>query len=248
MGLSCHIQSIRKWQRIYPPLKNKIKYILGLFCGQEINFLGTELILKLLNVSPKETKKIDYRGEGWPGEMKVYKRNGEIIKRPFPDIFKIFNLGFFTPPRCFLCTDFTNELADISFGDAWIPNLIKKGKGFNFVISRTQAGADLLKEAREYIYLKKIKPDLIFTTDKIKFKTKKDSYKIIKKIRIISKRKIPEYTPEPKLKIGLIPVFYIFFYLNSLIANKYPKFFIKVPKCFWNFEISLMNKIKQLLT
>lgn len=248
VGLPCHIQGIRKWQRIYPLLKNKIKYTFGLFCGQEVNFLGTKLILKILNVNPKEVRKIEYRGGGWPGKIVIYAKNGKIFERRFPEIFKIFNLGFFTTPRCFLCTDFTNELADISFGDAWISDLIKKGKGFNFVISRTLNGEDLLKKARKYIYLKKIEPSLIIKTDKIKFLTKKDSYGLIKKIRMMEKKLTPKYKPEVKLKTNLISLPYIIFYLISLITSLRPRFFLKIPNFFWNFEMFLMSKIKKFLS
>lgn len=242
VGLPCHIEGIRKFQKINPVLKRKIKICLGLICGQEVNFFGTKLILKLMKIKPEEVKKISYRGNGWPGEVSVMSRNGEIKKISFPDIFKIFSLGFFTPERCFLCSDFTNELADISFGDAWIPRLIGKGEGFNFIISRTKEGEELLKKIKKEVFLEKIEKEKILKAYSLRFLAKKDSFKTLKKTARFLNLETPNYVKEPKSKLKLSSFLFIIFYLNSYFSNNFPDFFLKIPLIFWRFLIYFSKK------
>jgi hypothetical protein len=64
----------------------------------------------------------------------------------------------FAPDRCFTCTDFGNELADISVADCWERGQhgdeYKYPKGAAWIIARTQRGQDFLKMAVDRGYLK----------------------------------------------------------------------------------------------
>ena len=46
-----------------------------------------------------------------------------------------------------MCPDQTAELADISFGDAWLPEMKHDKSGMSIIISRTRAGQSLLDQA-----------------------------------------------------------------------------------------------------
>lgn len=246
VGLPCHIQGIRKFQKINPTLKVKIKICLGLVCGQEVNFSGTRFILKQLKTKFDEVKKIQYRGDNWPGEIIVFKKNGKVKKLPFPEVFRTFTMGFFTPERCFLCTDFTNELADISFGDAWIPKLIKRRQGVNFVITRTKQGQELLEKKNKSIYFKKIDPGLVIKTYNIRLFCKKKSHKLLTTTASLFKWGIPKYTNQTKCQIRPASISVLIFYLNSNFSNRYPKFFLRIPLIFWNLPLFLTRKILDL--
>jgi coenzyme F420 hydrogenase subunit beta len=56
-----------------------------------------------------------------------------------------FRLGFFSPDRCILCGDGTCESAEISFGDAWLPEFVGEKK--SVIISRNQVGEAFLQRA-----------------------------------------------------------------------------------------------------
>lgn len=135
VGLPCHIQGIRKAEQINKKLKEKISLHIGIFCNHTPNFLGTELLLKKLKIKKGDVKKFDYRGEGWPGSMKVCLQDGELLLL-LPDYWCFVGSDFFFPTRCLMCSDQTVELADISFGDAWLPELKKDKMGTSVVISR----------------------------------------------------------------------------------------------------------------
>ena len=58
-------------------------------------------------------------------------------------------LPFYATKSVLYAVDFTNELTDISVGDAWNPKYEKLGQGFSVVISRSKKGEALLNEMSE---------------------------------------------------------------------------------------------------
>ena len=55
---------------------------------------------------------------------------------------------YFTPDGCNVCSDHLAELADISFGDAWLPEFEVDKLGTSIAISRTKLGEEFLAKAR----------------------------------------------------------------------------------------------------
>lgn len=145
VGLPCHIHGIRKTEEINKGLKEKIALHLGIFCSHTPNFWGTELLLRNLHVRNDEVVKLDYRGEGWPGYMRVSQKGRETLLL-LPDYWNFLGSDFFIPARCLMCGDQTSELADISFGDAWLPGLSDE-IGSSIIVSRTRFGEQFLRKA-----------------------------------------------------------------------------------------------------
>ena len=145
VGLPCHINGLRKTERINKKLKEKIYLHIGIFCGHSPNFSGTEFLLNNLGVKKDDVKKLSYRGEGWPGSMKISLESNELLLL-LPDYWNnLFGLNFFTPARCLLCSDGICELADISFGDAWLPELSDDKIGKSIIVSKSEIGEQLLQ-------------------------------------------------------------------------------------------------------
>lgn len=145
VGLPCHIHGIRKAEQVNNQLKDKIVLHLGLFCSNSPNFLATTYILKKHGIEPSSVKNIEYRGRGWPGGMRVdYDDKNQFI--PF---FKYWNSGFgqyFSSCRCKSCIDQACELADLSFADAWLPEIMSKDTlGTSIIVSRNEFCESLLK-------------------------------------------------------------------------------------------------------
>lgn len=146
VGLPCHIHGIRKAETASKRLKEKIFLHLGLFCNHVPNFWGTNLLLQKLKINNEEIVKFDYRGEGWPGYMKISKKDGEILL--LPDYWSFVGSYFFFPSRCLMCDDATNEVADISFGDVWLPELSNDKTGKSLVLSRNRIGEEVLHKIK----------------------------------------------------------------------------------------------------
>jgi coenzyme F420 hydrogenase subunit beta len=151
IGLPCHIHGIRKAEENVKGLKEKIVLHLGLICSHAVNFFGTALLLEKLTISSDQIAEIAYRGRGWPGSMSIRLNNDSTQSLLYVGNWNsygpVFSSFFFTPRRCLMCPDETNELADISFGDAWIPELKNERNGESVIVVRTNAGAKILDMA-----------------------------------------------------------------------------------------------------
>ena len=146
VGLPCHIHGIRKAELINKKLRQKIVLHLGIFCNHAPNFWGTKLLVQRLKIRENKIIKFDYRGEGYPGSMKISQRNGELLL--LPDYWGFVGAYFFYPARCLMCSDEICELADISFGDAWLPELSDDKIGKSIVVSKSEIGEKILQKMK----------------------------------------------------------------------------------------------------
>lgn len=148
VGLPCHIHGVRKVEMLRSDFRDKVVLRLGLFCSRGVNFLGTRFLLDRLGVQKEEILQINYRGSGWPGSLSVRLKNGKEIFYSYSRYMTFLYAPFlFTPTRCMMCSDTTNVLADISFGDAWLPELKKSERiGMSIVVSRTPKGEYILQK------------------------------------------------------------------------------------------------------
>lgn len=148
VGLPCHIHGLRKVCMRYESLAKKIRLTFGLFCSHVNSFNGTEYLFKQLRINTKNIKEITYRGNGWPGKMVVKMKSGYEYTYEYDFYMPILHAyNFFTPARCFLCSDLTSEISDISCGDAWLPEYRKDNVGKSMIITRSEQGEDLVLRA-----------------------------------------------------------------------------------------------------
>ena len=145
VGLPCHIHGIRKAELINGKLKEKIVLHLGILCSVNRNFLGTEYLLQKFNIKKEDVAKLDYRGEGWIGGMKITLNNGDKKFSPLPIYWTRMLRSYFVPMRCTLCSDQSCELADISLGDIWLPEFRDDKIGTSVIISRNKIGEKILQ-------------------------------------------------------------------------------------------------------
>jgi len=134
VGLPCHIQGIRKAEMINRKLRERIVYHLGIVCNHTPSFMATEFLLEKLGVSKNEVKSIKYRGEGWPGSLKIETTTGQILLLP-----EYWGSGFgqlFIPPRCRSCSDHMAELSDMSFADPWLREFEGENIGKTLIVLR----------------------------------------------------------------------------------------------------------------
>jgi len=154
VGLPCHIQGIRKAEVYNKILRERVKIHVGIICGTTKTFLGTEFQLDRLQIKKDLIKKIEYRGNGWPGQMTIFlKDNREKIQTHLNSYYDCLFRSF-TPKRCMLCIDQANELSDICFGDAWIEKIQKNDKiGSSIIISRNPYCESILKKMIDEKYI-----------------------------------------------------------------------------------------------
>lgn len=144
VGLPCHIQGVRKAEKTNKKLREKIVLHLGLFCSMVPSIHATELLLHKLEIKQENIKKINYRGQGWPGGMNIKFTDGTIKFLKLEDYYdEIF--GAFKSYRCLLCCDHASELSDISFADAWHEK-DRDDIGLSITISRNDKAEKILQK------------------------------------------------------------------------------------------------------
>jgi len=223
IGLPCHIQGIKKAEKINKSLKRVVLHI-GLFCNHAPTFLATEFLLRQIGVDKEDVSKLDYRGKGWPGGMSVTLKDGsEIFVPHFSPLYwgVAFNLFFF-PTRCILCGDKLCELADISCGDAWLPELANDMLGASLIITRSKMGEEILHNALEagVVEVKKVSIDAVSHSQSI-YAVKKRANARMHLFSLFGK-KVPSLNqelPEPNFSDYLFVV--ILYSLNHILSRRY---------------------------
>ena len=189
VGLPCHIHGIRKAEQMNKKLKEKIVLHIGIFCGIASNFIGTEFLLQKKGFAKNDIKKISYRGGGWPGKMLLKLRNNKTKTIPYPAYWNGFG-SFFYPFRCTLCSDWTSELSDISFGDAWLPEIVERDKiGTSLIVTRNEACNNILQQMiyQTKIFLKEITPNEVVISQRGMFFKKRDIKARLILLRLVGK-------------------------------------------------------------
>ncbi|MEM3550700.1 MAG: Coenzyme F420 hydrogenase/dehydrogenase, beta subunit C-terminal domain [Candidatus Bathyarchaeia archaeon] len=193
VGLPCHIHGIRNAERYMPEMRKMVLFHLGLFCSHTITFKGTRFLLEKLKVKKEQINEISYRGRGWPGKLTLKFTNHRILEIPYPEYYDS-GFGLFIPARCLLCYDFTNELADISFGDAWLPEFAHDINGRSIIIVRSKIGMNLLQKASSegVVVISEISPEKIIESQK-SLLFKKRGLKARMDFRRILRKENPSY-------------------------------------------------------
>ena len=149
IALPCQVHGIRKAMQNSVPGTEKIKYVLGLYCGNNLYYEATLSLFRRFGIDNlNEIKRLSYRDGDYPGNFVVESMSG---KSRTVNKFTFNYLSFFyTPFRCHFCIDQTNELADISIGDAWKGTFSEKDKqGKSVIVVRNTSLLSTLEKGQE---------------------------------------------------------------------------------------------------
>lgn len=144
------------------PYMNNISYMFGLLCRGTYQKESMDIFANHMGI--KEYNAFNFRRNGWPGEIEIITTDAVQSFNRWPSIIKNPRLrsakeGAFCKttylPKCQNCKySFSCEEADVSFGDAWLPELANDKKGYSLVITRTSRGDTLIEEMMASGYLK----------------------------------------------------------------------------------------------
>lgn len=126
-----------------------ISYIIELTCSSQQSFEATEYMLKRVGVKKSDVSFLRYRGEGWPGGIRIELNNGTCVKVPNNDSVwtKIFHSHLFIMPRCFFCQPVRKTASDIKLADPWGIDFIgKETKGRSLCHVKSNNMAEILNE------------------------------------------------------------------------------------------------------
>jgi coenzyme F420 hydrogenase subunit beta len=154
VGLPCHVQGFRNLQSMELELQSSIKYVFGIFCGHCPSFNATLELLNKYKIRKEDHIYLKYRGNGWPGRVFINRHSINYM-----DAYKKY-LGkkAFVPNACKYCNDIFAELADASFGDAWLPEFRSDKKGVSVALIRKKEIVDIFNEMKnnKRVYFKSL--------------------------------------------------------------------------------------------
>lgn len=141
IGTGCHIRALKTNINRIETLRNRSFYYFGLFCKQNKKPGFIDYLLKITGKDLVNISEFRFRD----GHNLTV--NGEILLS-----FNNWKYGYipwYTQQwgceACLLCGDATAELADISFGDAWLPEY--KGNKKSIFITRNKEGVKIINQA-----------------------------------------------------------------------------------------------------
>lgn len=180
VGLPCQVHGLRKLQfaGAEKELAKSVKLVIGLFCASQFYFEGTRhLLVEQLGIKNlEEIKKFSYRGGDWPGHMVVELKDNRKLTLDRHQYMYHGLMPCFKRDRCEMCVDWSSELADISVGDYWSPEM-KPGieMGTSSCLVRTSTGLELFDSANVKGCIEKEKLDAEILAAGIGYELKKHS-------------------------------------------------------------------------
>ncbi len=146
VALPCVAKALRMAAGQNGTLSHRVRYILGLICGQTRSVFFSEYLCALAGGDPAQTKAIQFRIkdshrpasdhgiriEWGKGEQASETRLLSWSEGPG----RVWSQGYFTLNACRYCDDVFAELADASFMDAWLPQYVSDPRGTSLVVVR----------------------------------------------------------------------------------------------------------------
>lgn len=226
--LPCQMYGLRKLEERSPQLRDKVHLHFGVFCSHTMSLAAIDFLAKRAGIQKESIEAFAYRAKknrGWPGDVLFTLKNGKT--KHVPRVHRAVSKNFFTPWRCRLCVDYSNEFSDICFGDAWLPRVRKEKKGETIVVSRTKRGDDLIQEAIKegVIEVKEISRSVFLQAQKKSILKKKKQFSTSLCFAAMFGQAVPRYESVnlKSTKIGLIQqtVEYIGSKLGAFRISKY---------------------------
>lgn len=147
VGLPCHIHAFRKYSDVDKKVGERIVGYFSIFCSGNKNMDSQKYLLWRYDINKKDVASFAYRDNGCLGSMYFRDENGDTLNRPiaYLDYFSGMR-SFFSIPRCYVCTEFFGELADIGFGDLNDGSTDDDPIGINSLITRSPKWETLLTQ------------------------------------------------------------------------------------------------------
>lgn len=154
-GIPSFITELRLLAEHDPEFKELIAYTIGLVCGHQKSAKYAEALAWQHGIKPGDLISVDFRKkvEGQSSNRYISEFTGKIdgeVKTIVKDQDELFvsnwGHGMFKSKLSDFTDDTFNETADISLGDAWLPEYTKDSKGNNVIIVRNATIAKILND------------------------------------------------------------------------------------------------------
>ncbi|WP_299943394.1 Coenzyme F420 hydrogenase/dehydrogenase, beta subunit C-terminal domain [uncultured Microbulbifer sp.] len=211
VGVPCFVKSIRLLSANNKDVAESIKYCIAIFCGHLKTKAFAEMIAMQQGISPDAIASVDFRVKNLKKPANKYssqvffKNNvGEIEALPPVSTQKLYGLdwglGYFKPKACDWCDDIAGETADLSCGDAWLPETVKDPLGTNIVIVRNRIIDNILKEGvdRGSLVLRVVSVDKVYESQAGNYRHRREGLSV----RLKDAETQGAWTPMKRVKVA----------------------------------------------
>lgn len=155
IGIPSFIMAVRLLSEKDDLIRDRIKFTVGLVCGHQKSSKFAESIAWQAGIKPGNLKYINFRKKlldkpsnnygiemvGYINgkEVTICKSNNELIGQDWGE-------GYFKPMASDYTDDVMNETADITLGDAWLPEYTSDSGGNNIIVVRNPIIDNLIKQ------------------------------------------------------------------------------------------------------
>lgn len=156
VGIPSFVSDLRRLQQIDDTLRERVKYTVGLLCGHQKSAKYGESIAFEAGIRPGNTSAIDFRYKSGEGLASAYvtEVHGTDAGLPTRKVLPAehsytadWSAGMLKTNFSDFVDDCFGETADITLGDAWLPQYIADSWGTNVVVVRNPRLAEIIAQA-----------------------------------------------------------------------------------------------------
>jgi len=147
IGLPCFVKGMHYAMGADPTLRERIAYLIGLFCGHLKTRQYAAYLSRCCGVHERDVITVDFRKKV-PGQPAgdyafevIAKVKGREVRRETP-MRRVYasnwSLNLFMHDACDCCDDVMAETADVAVGDAWLPQYVADHRGTSVIVCRQQ--------------------------------------------------------------------------------------------------------------
>ncbi len=148
VAIPCQLEGIYSYiHTLEPALADRIHTTIGLLCGWQYTHHALRAISLFKGVDPDALTDVSWRGGGPVGRLRLPTPDKTVsVSRRVDFSYQVAFDRSFNIPRCHLCVNHSNFLADIVVGDAWLPSTVYTTTGISLLITRTDATRAVVAE------------------------------------------------------------------------------------------------------
>ena len=194
IGIPSFIMAVRLLSQVEPIFKERILFTIGLICGHQKSSKFSEAIAWEAGIQPNNLTDIDFRKKipnqpalDYGVELKGIIDNKEVtINRIMKDmVVQDWGEGYFKQASSDYIDDIMNETADMTIGDAWLPEYEDEWEGNSITIVRNPILQTIIQEGIDSDKLKLdiMSPKQVYASQAAHFRHTYDelAYRLAKK-------------------------------------------------------------------
>ncbi|CZQ96893.1 Hypothetical protein Tpal_2066 [Trichococcus palustris] len=204
-GIPCFIKSVRLLAEKNRIFDERIIFTIGLVCGHLKSDQFAKSIGWQMGIEPDKLTEIDFR-QKIPGRKSSdygVEVSGEVAGQAVTKTALTRDLytthwgdGLFKYTACDYCDDVLAETADVTIGDAWLPEYEKDSNGTNIVVVRNQIIQDVIDRHREELFLEALSMDKVYQSQAGGFRHRRQGLAY----RLYLKDKKGEWRPQKRVQ------------------------------------------------